>query len=181
MARKIQKLKPSILLALITGLVYSPCVLAASQTYSQRVTIQVPSYLFIDSDQRDLNLSFLGQQSGAETNTQTVVYTIRGNGMMQSEGAPAITASLDGDFPSIDLKVKVGPYTKEGGNTELSAVAGDFISIGLAGTSLVKKGTSVGDGKLLRGQIAMTYKAIATSSLSSGEYSHGLTITLTDV
>ena len=163
------------------GLTCSPPANASSQTYSQRVTIQVPSYLFIDSDSKDFNLSFLGQQSAAETNTQTVVYTVRSNGMMQSVGAPAIIASLDGDFPGIDLKVKVGPYTKEGGNTELSAVAGDFVSIGSAGTPLVKKGTSDGDGKLLRGQIAMTYKAIATSSLSSGEYSRGLTITLTDV
>ena len=181
MVKKVSRLTSFFFSVFLAGLTSSTSALASSQTYSQRVTIQVPSYLFIDSDQRELNLSFLGQQSGAETNTQTVVYTIRGNGMMQSEGAPAVIASLDDDFPNMDLKVKVGSYTKEGGNTELSAVASDFISVGPSETPLAKKGISAGDGKLLRGQIAMTYKAVATSTLSSGEYSRQLIVTLTDI
>ena len=101
--------------------------------------------------------------------------------MAQSEGAPAVSARLDGPFPDFDLKVKVGPYTKEGGNTELSAYADDFISLKESDLPLAKKSNSLGDGKLLRGQIAMTYKAVATSLLTSGEYSRELTLTLTDI
>ena len=154
---------------------------ASSQTYGHQVTIRVPSYLFIDSDQKDLNLSFNDSRSGSESSAQTIVHTVRGNGMMQAEGAPAVIAKLEGPFPDMDLKVKVGPYTKEGGNTELGAVSQDFVTLADSDIPIAQKANVTGDGKLLRGQIAMTYKAVANSSLTSGEYSRRLTLTLTDI
>ena len=179
--RSVPKLILLVLLAFVLGAKVSTLLFASSESYSHRVTISVPSYLFIDSDQKNLDLSFSDYKSGAESNAQTVVYTVRGNGLTQSEGAPAVTAKLDGPFPDIDFKAKVGPYTKEGGNAELGAVSADFVTINESDVPLAKKANSLGDGKLLRGQIAMTYKAVATSSLTSGEHSRQLTVTLTDI
>ena len=170
-----------VLLIFTLGAKLPALTFASSESYSHHVTISVPSYLFIDSDQKDLNLSFADYKSGAESSAQAVVYTVRGNGLTQSEGAPAVSARLDSDFPDMDFKVKVGPYTKEGGNAELSAVSGDFVTLSESDIPLAKKANTQGDGKLLRGQIAMTYKAVATSPLTSGEYSRQLTVTLTDI
>lgn len=154
---------------------------SSSETYANRVTISVPPSLFIHGDQKDISLSFSDARSGAESNMQSVTYTVRSNNMTQSEGAAAVTARLDGDFPNMELKVQVGPYTKEGGNAELRAISSGYVAITDTETPLAAKANAVGDGKLLRGQIAMSYKAVATDNLSSGEYSRELTITLTDV
>ena len=153
----------------------------SSETFTNHVTIEVPSYLFIGSDQKDLNFSFSDYKEGAETNAQMVTYQVRGNHMMQAEGAPAVTAKLDGTFPNIDFKVQVGTFIKEGGDTELGPLSSAFISLGESETPIAAKKNSIGDGKLLRGQIVMTYKAVAKSRLTSGEYSHQLMVTLTDV
>lgn len=155
--------------------------MASSQTASNRVTIEVPPYLFIDSDRQNLTLSFSGYDSGSETNAQQVVYTVTGNGMSQSEGAPAIIAQLDNEFPDIEFMVQVGPFIRDGGNTELHPSSSGFVAVDTSTTALANKANSTGDGKLLRGRITMTYKAVAQSTLSSGEYSRQLIITLTDV
>ena len=154
---------------------------SSSETSSNRITIEVPPYLFINSDQRDLRLTFSDYKTGAESNTETVVYTVMGNNMTQSDGAPAVIARLDGSFPAIDFKARVGAYLKQGGNMELGAISSDFVSIGDSETPLARKANSSGDGKLLRGQIEVSYKAVATVPLTAGQYSQQLTLTLTDV
>lgn len=154
---------------------------SSSETYTNQVTVRVPSHLFINADQKDLNLSFSDYKKGSESNTQSIVYTVSGNNMTQSDGATAVSARLDGVFTDIDLKVQVGTYTKEGGNTELRGVSSDFVVIGDSETAVVQKANTTDDGKLLRGQIAMTYKAVATDNLSSGDHSRQLTITFTDI
>ncbi len=155
---------------------------SSTETYSNQVTIEVPSYLFIEASQKNLNLTFSDYQPGSETQTETVVYTVKGNGMMQSEGSAAMTARLDGGtFPNMDFKARVGAYTKQGGNTELGAALSDFVVIKNSDTTLARKANSTGDGKLLDGQIEVAYKAVAANSLQPGKYSQDLTLTLTDV
>ena len=158
-----------------------PSAFANSESYANRVTIEVPSYLFINGDQKDLRLTFSDYKAGAESNTQDVIYTVSGNNMTQPEGAPAVSARLDDSFSDIDLKARVGSYIKESGNIELGPVSSDFVSIGNSETAIAKKSNSTGDGKLLRGQVAISYKAVATATLKAGEYSRQLTLTLTDV
>ena len=155
--------------------------LSSSETYTNHVTIEVPSYLFIEGDRKDLNFKFSDYKPGSESETQTVAYTVMGNGMMQSEGAPAITARLDGTLPDIDFKARVESYAKQGGNTELGAVVPDFVTVKDSDTVLARKANSTGDGKLLRGQLQVSYKAVAAASLQAGQYAQGLTLTLTDV
>lgn len=175
------KPKQILVFILILTRAVSPVLFASQESFRQQVTISVPTYLFFDSDQKDLNFSFSDYHSGAESNSQTVVYQVKSNGLMQSEGAPAVMAKLDGSLPDMELQVKVGSYSKEGGNSELAPVSGDFVTLNESDIAIAKKANSQGDGKLLRGQIAMTYKAIATSNLTAGEYARQLTLTLTDV
>lgn len=174
-------LNRSTLIILAIQLVFSPVTMASSETFSNTVTVEIPSYLFIEGDKGNLDLSFNDYRPGSETNTQSVVYTVMGNSFTQSEGAPAVTARLDGTFPDIDLKARMEAYTKEGGNAELGAASGDFITVGPSDTTLAKKAHATGDGKLLRGQMQVAYKAVATSSLKAGTHSQQLTLTLTDV
>ncbi len=162
-------------------LAISPGLFASQESYHQQVTISVPSYLFFDSDQKDLNFSFSDYHTGAESNSQTVTYKVQSNGLMQSDGASAVMAKLDGSLPDMELQVKVAAYSKEGGNSELAPVSGDFMALNESDVAIAKKANSQGDGKLLRGQIEMTYKAIAKSNLTAGEYARQLTLTLTDV
>lgn len=159
----------------------APCAFSLSDTASNRVTIRVPSYLFIEADQKDVNLLFSDYRSGSESNTETVSYRVMGNSLGQSDGAPVVTAKLDGDFPNIDFQVRMGNYTKDGGNTELGPVSSNFISLNESETPIAKKNNSVGDGKVLKGQMAVDYKAVAKNSLIAGEYTKQLTLTFTDI
>lgn len=165
-------------MVLITAL---PVVFASQETFSQQVTISVPAYLFFDSDQKDLNLTFSDYHSGAESNLQTVVYKVQGNGLMQAEGAPAVMAKLDGSLPDMELQVKVGSYSKEGGNAELAPISGDFVVLNESDVALAKKANSQGDGRVVNGYLEMTYKALATSNLTAGDHARQLTLTLTDI
>lgn len=174
-------LNRSILIILAIQLLFPVLGFPSSETFKNSVTVEIPSYLFIEGDKRDLNFSFDDYRAGTETQSQSVVYTIMGNSFTQSEGAPAVTARLDGIFPDIDFRARMEAYTKEGGNAELGAASGDFISVGQAETILAKKANATGDGKLLRGQMQVAYKAVATSSLKAGTHSQQLTLTLTDV
>jgi len=179
---KVEYLVIRMYLIFITILVcFQPTAFTSSETYTNHVTVEVPSYLFIEGDRKDLDFKFFDYRSGSETETRTVAYTVMGNGMMQSEGAPAMTVRLDGMFPDIDFKARVESYAKQGGNTELGAVVPDFVTVKDSDTVLARKANSTGDGKLLRGQLQVSYKAVAAASLQAGEYAQGLTLTLTDV
>lgn len=158
-----------------------PDSVASSETFTNRVTVEIPSYLFITADQPNMQLSFDHYLAGSETNSETVIYQVIGNNMAQSDGAAALTAHLDGTFPDLDLSVQVGSYAKAGGNTELSAVSSQFIAIQESDTLIAKKSNSTGDGKLLKGQLPLTFKAIARANLQAGRHSRSLTLTFTDV
>jgi len=126
------------------------------------VQLEILSETSIDftADQSSFTLNFSDFTSGAMTNAVEVTYST---------------------FPNIDFKARVGSYSKEGGNTELGAVSSDFITVGESETVLARKANSTGDGKLLRGQLETSYKAVARAPLTSGRHSQQLTITLTDV
>lgn len=176
-------IKSKRLILIIFAILYksSSLCFAASETFTNQVTVEVPSYLFIEGDRKDLNLTFMGYQAGSETNTQMIVYTVMANSLGQTDGAPVVTAKLGGIFPNMDFRARVGAYTKEGGNAELGALSSDFITVGESETVLARKTNSTGDGKVLRGQIEVSYKAVAASSLKAGSYSQPLSVTLTDV
>ncbi len=161
-------------------LVVSP-VYAATQAANQRVMIEVPSSLVISSSQNDFLLQFPDTYQGSETNSITVNYSISANGMMQADGAPAILAQLDGTFSGMDFKASVGRFAKISGDTELSPSAGGFVTIRDFALPLATKANSTGSGRVLNGNLPITYKAVATSNLSSGIYARQLTITLTDI
>jgi len=154
---------------------------AETDRSNHNVRIQVPSTLQIDSDENHIDLIFSDDEEGAETDQRTIVYRVLSNGMTQGDGAAAITAELDQTFPGIDLNVNVGTFSDQGGTTELTAASSGFVTISEVSTPLANKANSSGSGKILKGELPMTYRARATRELTSGAYSRQLTITLTDV
>ncbi|OGW72151.1 MAG: hypothetical protein A2Y02_03490 [Omnitrophica bacterium GWA2_52_12] len=154
---------------------------AASQTAAQSVTIHVPTSLSLAASQRAIDLTFPENSPGVQTNSLTVSYGVRSNGMSQPDGSSAVSAQLDDVIPGVDFKAAVGVYQKRSGNTELNAFSGSEVVIGSAQTALAAKHNSSGDGRLLDGTLPVTYRAQARQTLEAGTYSRQLFLTLTDV
>ncbi len=173
-------MKNVILIFVLSCLMATP-LFAAAQSQSQSVTIHVPSSLSLAASQGQIQLAFPENRQGAETNTTTITYSVKSNGMSQPDGAPAVLAQLDALFPGMDLRASVGPYVSRGGNTELASLNSGFVNIRNAQTALLAKQHSAGDGHLLYGDFPVTYKAVALESLMAGDYARQLTLTLTDV
>ncbi len=151
-------------------------------TTNHAVTVQIPEVLSISADASSFTLAFQDFiTTGEESWAQTVTYTMQSNNMRQADGSPAINANLDFAYDRLDLKAQVGNYTKTSGNTELAAQQAGYVTIGTENVTLAKKTNSLGDGKLLNGSIPITYKAVATSDVPSGDQTHILNITLTTI
>ena len=153
-------------------------------TTSHVVTVSVPEVLSISSDAANFTLPFQGYaKQGDESWAQTVTYTVESNNMRQSDGSPAINANLDFPYDRVDLKADMGNYAKTSGNTSLVENASGFVTIGSQNVTLANKGnTDQGsDGKMLRGTFPVTYKAVATGDVPSGDQLHILYVTLTSI
>lgn len=153
-------------------------------TTSHTVTVTVPEVLSISSDAPSFTLPFQGfAKAGDESWAQTVNYTVEANNMRQADGSPSINANLDFLYDRIDLKADMENYVRTSGNTELVEAASGFVTIGTNSVTLANKGnTDQGsDGKLLRGTFPVTYKAVATSDVPSGDQIHILYVTLTTI
>ncbi len=167
------------------GLVSPYAALAADFVTKQHgVTVSVPEILSITGDVTNFTLSFTGYaKTGDESDTKTVTYTVQSNNMRQADGAAAVNANLDVLFDSMDFLADVGTYTKTSGNTELAESASGFVKIGATNTAIAKKANTIAgsDGKLLNGQIPITYKVKATGDVPTGSYSKQLFVTLTTI
>lgn len=153
-------------------------------TTTSTVTVSVPEVLSISSDAATFTLPFQGYaKTGDESWAQTVTYTVESNNMRQADSSPAINANLDFLYDRIDLKADMGDYIKTSGNTSLVEAGSGFVTIGTDNVTLANKGnTDQGsDGKLLRGTFPVTYKAVATSDVPSGDQIHVLYVTLTTI
>lgn len=154
---------------------------AAFTTLGHNVTVDVSERLTITADTGDFTLTLSNWVSGSESDQKTVVYSLESNDMGQADGDTAINANIDFAYDRIDLKAKVGTYTKVAGNTEVAAINGDFVTIGTSNVAIAKKANTVegSDGKLLKGTLPITYKAVATADVPKGPQTHLLFITLT--
>jgi len=166
---------------LIPALLLAMPAWAGGETLGHGVTIHVPPTLSFAASQSSIDLAFPQNAAGVETNSLTVTYSVKSNGMSQADGAPAILAQLDSLFPGMELKASVGGFVKRSGNTELAPVGSGFVNIQDAQTALMTKQNSSGNGHLLHGDFPVTYKAIANESLSAGDHSRQLILTLTDI
>lgn len=170
------------ILVLAASMGLSGIAFAATDSHVHNVTLSVPSQLFIASATNDYTLGFnSGHSNGSISDTLVVTYNVGSNTMSQADGAAAVSAQLDSVFADIDFQAQVGTYTKNSGNTELVAASGSYVTIGSTATTLMNKANSTGDGKVLDGSIPVTYRAVATSDLASGDRTQQLTVTLTDI
>lgn len=154
---------------------------AGGESVGQSVTIHVPPTLSLAASQNYIDLAFPQNAPGIETNSSTVTYSVRSNGMSQADGSPAVLAQLDALFPGLDFKASVGAFSKKSGNTELASTGSGFVNIQEAQTALLTKQNSSGSGQLLHGDFPVTYKAVAKQALSAGDHRRQLILTLTDI
>lgn len=151
------------------------------KTVGHSCTVSVPDSLSITADTTDITLTFTTYNTGSETNQKTVQYTVVANNMRQADGQAAINVNLDSLFNLVDLKAKVGTYTKVAGNTSLAAANADFVTIGTSNTGVANKASSTGDGMILNGTIPITYKGVAKADLPTGNETHLMFVTLTTI
>jgi hypothetical protein len=85
---------------------------AGGESLGQGVTIHVPPTLSLAASQNSIDLAFPQNAPGVETNSLTVTYSVKSNGMSQADGAPAVLAQLDSLFPGMELKASVGRFVK---------------------------------------------------------------------
>jgi len=166
---------------LIPALLAAWPVWAGAESVGTGVTIHVPPTLSLAASQNYIDLAFPQNAPGVETNSLTVTYSVKSNGMSQADGAPAVLAQLDSLFPGMELKAAVGSFVKQGGNTELAPAGSGFVNIQDAQTALLTKQNSSGDGHQLHGEFPVTYKAVAKQALTAGDHSRQLILTLTDI
>jgi hypothetical protein len=152
---------------------------AASKTAQHTVTASVPSTLSIAADTSNFTLTFSDFVSGAETNVQPVVYTVRGNNVTKTTGV--VAGQLSDLFTGMDLQAKVGPYTKTSGNASLLASSGNFTSIlATSAVGLADRVLDSGSGKSINGKLPIDYKAVATQDLDAGDQTKTLTVSFID-
>ncbi len=151
------------------------------KTVGHSATVSVPDSLAISADTTDVVLTFSNYVKDSESTSQTVNYTVLSNNMRQADGAAAINVNLDALYDRVDLKAKVGTYTKVTGNTSLAAANADFVTIGTSNLGVALKTGSTGDGKILNGTLPITYKAVATADMPTGNQTHLLFVTLTTI
>jgi hypothetical protein len=181
---KIAKCLNVAIIAAVFSMMSTPAALAVDfVTLSHTTTIAVPETISITSDVGNFTLTMPSNASGAVSNTQAVVYTVKANKMRQADGAPGINANLDFAYDRINFQAQVGLYTKVGGNTELVAapVVGGWHTIGTSNVAIANKTASVAPGDILDGTIPVTYRAVATANMPSGNQVHILFVTLTTI
>lgn len=153
---------------------------AASDTTTHSVTISVPTTLSIAADTSNFTLTMSDFVSGAQSNTQTVNYTITSNNNNVAANGTVLSAALGSAFTDLNLFADPGTYTRSGGNFNLVEAAAGNITIGTTSTALAKKTIVSGTGKITRGTLPVAYKAVATQDLAAGTQAQTLTITLVD-
>lgn len=157
----------------------APHSFAGSQSVNHVVTVSVPTILEFSADTTNFTLTFSDYLQNSETDTKTVIYSVKANNMTKTTGV--MNAKLDGLFTDVDLKADTGAYTKASGNASLIESASGFATIlAASAVNLANRVTDSGNGKTLRGTIPVTYKAVATNDLQSGNLSQTLTVSLLD-
>lgn len=166
--------------------VVSLCVLVtatphvgSSQPVNNAVTISVPTMNSFSADRQSFTLTFEDFVQGSVSNTVPVLYTIRANNIQRDRGV--IQASL-AQSPGQDISVEadVGAYTQEGGNAILTESAAGFAALGTSPLSLCDKQPESGSGLVIRGQLVVSYRAVAQQDLPAGGTQIELTVSLLD-
>ncbi len=146
------------------------------------VTVRVPTILSLSADTSAFTLTLADFVSGTESDTKTVIYTVKSNDIQQADGATVIDAALDFDYDRVALKASVGSYTNTAGsNTQLTAAAAGYQTMGMTNVVLAKKAntTAGSDGKILKGSFPVTYKAVTTADAPAGDQTHVLFVNMT--
>lgn len=181
MKTTIKVLRLVVILAVIAFSII-PTALAAQWVTAQHVVkINVPDALAITADTTDITLTMPSYVSGSISNQVTVTYTVTANSMSQADGAAAININLDNPYDRINLQAKAGTYTKVSGNTSLVAVGSAFVNVPTTNLAIANKTASTGDGKVLNGKIPVTYQAVASADVPTGQQIHNLLVTLTTI
>ena len=169
-------------LVLILTVVVASNASADVKNVQHAATISVPAILELSADTSSFTLTMPDFISGTESNTKTVVYTVRSNDMQVADGGTVMDAAIDFDYDRLALKGQVGSYTATaGGNTGLTAAAAGYMTISTTNVALAKKAntTAGSDGKILKGTLPVTYKAVATADVPAGDQTHLLFVNIT--
>jgi hypothetical protein len=164
---------------LVIFIILSNTAMAANDEAHHQVSVIVPNVISITSTVGDFPLEFSDFVKDSETNVKQVIYTVKSNNMTKSKDV--IEAELDGLFDDIDFKADMVGYTKKGGTASLTeASPAGFKVIGTSKVSLCDRKVDSGNGKLIKGELTINYKAVAKADLDAGDQSQSLTLTFTD-
>jgi hypothetical protein len=152
---------------------------ATSESKLQFVKIAVPEILSIETNSA-FTLTMQDFVAGSSSDTYTSLYIFKSNNNRAADGATVVYAHLNNAFDDIQLFANVGVYVKQGGNASLMEVTAGEVEILTTATDLAKKVIDSGNGKILRGQMPITYRATAATDLQSGNQSRTLTVTFSD-
>lgn len=160
-------------------LINVPYSFAGTKTVQHAVTVSVPTILDITADTSNFTLTFADFAKNSETDLKTVNYTVKANNMTKVTGV--VTAQLGTLFTNIDLKADVGAYNKLGGTASLIEAASGFTTVlAASAVSLANRQIDSGTGKIVRGVLPITYKAVATNDLDAGNLTQTLTVSFID-
>ena len=179
--KTMNKSKMVVLLMILT-LCLASTGLADVVNVSHAVTVRVPTILSLSADTSAFTLTLPDFASGTESDTKTVIYTVRTNDMQVADDGTVIDAALDFGYDRVALRASVGSYTNTAGsNTQLAASMAGYQTIGTTNVALAKKAntTAGSDGKILKGSFPVTYKAVTTADAPAGDQTHVLYVNMT--
>ncbi|MBU3759226.1 MAG: hypothetical protein FGM27_04775 [Candidatus Omnitrophica bacterium] len=166
-------------LTAITLMLAPRSVLADTKTVQHGVTLSVPTKLELTADAANFTLTFADFAKSSETDSKTVVYGLKGNNVTRLTSV--LTGQLAALFPNIDFQADVGAFTKVSGNATIVEAGAGFRTIGAAAPlGLANKQVDSGTGKMVNGNLPITYKAVALNDLETGTFTQTLTISFID-
>ena len=160
------------------------CVLigTARCAWALIITLDAPPVLSISDDNTgSFTLTFPSFLQGTLSSTQSVLYRIQANNMVNGTVSGAVSARLDEAFDGIDLEGAVTGYQNLGGNNfaSLHESQSGYRVIQTGQTSLTDKmpGTGTGDTNL-DGNLTITWRGRLTTNAAAGQRSHFLIVTI---
>lgn len=158
---------------------------AAQSNDADTATVLVPNVISITDTVGNFTLTFADVVSGSLTNRQTVVYDLKANNMPNTALAGVVSAKISALLSGITIKgdpADTSTNNGSAGNIVLNQSGSGDITVGTTAVSLLNKAATIGaQGKVLKGNVGVSWVAVADRDLASTDGGAvTLTVTLKD-
>ena len=144
------------------------------------VTLHLSSQSAISftSSQSSFDLTLSAFTTGSASETAQISYSVTANdvGRIQDVVMVRMDVLMDG----IALESRLDSFSSRGGNAHLVSRGSGFSTLNTFDQGVADKVTDQGDGKIVDGDMILSYRARATADLAAGQHEATVTVTFID-